>query len=290
MIARLLEGAEMVEYAAHNVPKGYKCMLQTPYASGYLASGDALGAFVKVGPLLDGMRRAIASGMMAGETYVKAGSSGDFGAASLSTYKELLAPIYRAVARSRRDAQISESRMVYQTLPKLIFSLGPLAYEARIRSESQTQEIAAIPARRVETLQRVQLGTSLLNYDEDKVYSHIKVDLAKGSASSVKPWVPCCPVNCYTVVTSKGVYASFKDLYDHNADPMRERFEYPSNLESSAVRTVAAEETLRDVASGQLRFDHVACVACGTCGEIGPRDVVAFNHEREGHGVRYRYG
>ncbi len=65
MIAELLQGAELVEYSAHNVPKGYKCILKKPYAAGFMAVGDSLGAFVKVGPLLDGMRRAITTGMMA---------------------------------------------------------------------------------------------------------------------------------------------------------------------------------------------------------------------------------
>lgn len=34
MIAELLHGAELVEYSAHNVPKGYKCILKKPYAPG----------------------------------------------------------------------------------------------------------------------------------------------------------------------------------------------------------------------------------------------------------------
>jgi electron transfer flavoprotein-quinone oxidoreductase len=49
-------------------------------------------------------------------------------------------------------------------------------------------------------------------------------------------------------------------------------------------------QTLDDIASAQLRFDHVPCVACGTCGAIGPPEMVTFGHERDGHGVRYRYG
>jgi electron transfer flavoprotein-quinone oxidoreductase len=39
-----------------------------------------------------------------------------------------------------------------------------------------------------------------------------------------------------------------------------------------------------------LNFDYVACVACGTCGVIGPPGTVDFGHERDGHGVVFRYG
>ncbi len=56
------------------------------------------------------------------------------------------------------------------------------------------------------------------------------------------------------------------------------------------MASAARETTMDDIAKGTLRFDHVACVACGTCGEIGPKEVVAFGPEHEGYGVRYRYG
>ncbi|HEV2225518.1 MAG TPA: FAD-dependent oxidoreductase, partial [Nitrososphaerales archaeon] len=49
MVAEILDGAQEVEYSAHNIPKGYKCLLKMPYADGYLATGDALGAFAKIG-------------------------------------------------------------------------------------------------------------------------------------------------------------------------------------------------------------------------------------------------
>jgi electron transfer flavoprotein-quinone oxidoreductase len=277
IVADLLEGAKAVEYSAHNIPKGFKCIPKKPYADGYLAAGDALGAFVKIGPMIDGMRRAIASGMMAARVYLEASSSGSLRERELSRYRELLTPIYRDVNRSGRDSLVSESSFVYGALPRIVLGSGLMAKTYAFKpTAAQAKEDA---------VQRVQTGTSLLNYDEDENYSHIKVDVPLASRSMLKPWVPACPVNCYTVLTSKGVFASYKDLYEHNL-AMQDR----SSGKESGRRRLTLSQTLEDVASAQLRFDHVACVACGTCGAIGPREAVTFTHELDGHGVRYQYG
>jgi electron transfer flavoprotein-quinone oxidoreductase len=288
MIAELLEGAEIVEYSAHNVPKGHKTMLKTPYSNGFLVAGDSLGSFVKIGPLLDGMRSAIATGIMAAQTYEYADGVGSFAASALSRYRDTLAPVYRNVARSGRDSRISESGFVYGTLPALLFATVIPSRERKIKVDRRGDL-------KEDATQRVQRGTSLMNYYEDKVYSHIEVNLERGSASRTKPWVPSCPVNCYTLVTPKGVFASFKDLLDYNVAPMQQSYAAVNGFEATsielkAMQSAAMDTTMKDIAEGQLRFDHVACVACGTCGQIGPKDTVAFHHERDGHGVRYRYG
>jgi electron transfer flavoprotein-quinone oxidoreductase len=278
MLAELLEGADVEEYAAHNVPKGYKCILKRPYADGFMAAGDALGSFVKIGPMIDGMRRAIASGMMAAETYVRASSSGSFRGRNLAHYRDLLSPVYDDVNRSGRDGFIAESSVVYSTLPKLLFWSRFMVKTGAIKTKPP-------PATRKDAIQRIQDGTSLLQYDEDEEYSHIKVDEALASQSITKPWVPACPVNCYTLVTAKGVFASFKDLYEYNLGVLMK-----GGQTGEGASRKARQQTLEDVASGRLKFDHVACVACGTCGAIGPPEMVTFTHERDGHGVRYRYG
>ena len=271
MVAELLEGAEAKEYSAHNIPKGYKAILKTPYADGFLVAGDALGSFVKIGPMIDGMRRAITSGMMAASAYLEASASGSFRGKNLSRYKDLLAPIYEDVGRSGRDGFVTESSFTYHTLPRLLFGSRFMTSVHRFAPGKEPR-----PGR--DAVARVQEGTGLLAYDEDESYSHIKVDLGLASKSLTKPWVPSCPTNCYTIFTPKGVFASFKDLFEHNL------------AAAGGERGKALSQTMDDVASAELRFDHVACVACGTCGAIGPPEMVTFGHEREGHGVRYRYG
>ena len=276
MVAELLEGAQPLEYSAHNIPKGYKAILKRPYADGFMAAGDALGSFVKIGPMMDGMRTAVISGRMAAAAFLEASSSGSYRARNLSKYGELLKPIYEDVSRSGRDSFISESSFTYHTLPRLIFATGLI---------SSVYEFAPNPARSgaKDAITRVQEETGLLAYDEDQIYSHIKVDAELASKSISKPWVPACPTNCYTIFTPKGIFASFKDLYDHNVETAKD-------ASGRADSRKSFSQTLEDVAASQLRFDHATCVACGTCGAIGPPEMVTFDHERDGHGVRYKFG
>jgi electron transfer flavoprotein-quinone oxidoreductase len=272
MVAELLDGARAVEYSAHNIPKGHRSILKKPLADGFMVAGDALGSFVKIGAMIDGMRRAITSGMMAAHAYIEASQSGSYKAKNLSRYRDLLSPIYEDVNRSGRDSFISESHFTYHTLPRILFGTRFMASVYRFQP-------VANRAPHKDSIQRVQDGTSLLDYDEDESYSHIEVHTDLASKSFTKPWVPTCPMNCYTLYTPKGVFASYKDLYEHNL----------AQGDANA-RGKAMSETLTDIASGKLKFDHVACVACGTCGAIGPPGMVTFHHERNGRGVRYEFG
>jgi electron transfer flavoprotein-quinone oxidoreductase len=278
MVAELLDGAQPLEYAAHNIPKGFKSILKTPYTDGFLVAGDALGSFVKIGPMIDGMRRAIASGLMAARVYLEASPLGSFRAGNLSMYRDLLAPIYNDVSRSGRDSFVSESSFTYHALPRLIFGTRLISsiYGFEPRFGKKTAGDAT---------QRVQNETSLLNYDEDKDYAHIRVDQDGASKSVRKPWIPACPTNCYTLLTPKGIFPSFKDLFDHNLAAF-----VATDGIADVSKAKAFSQTQKDIASGRLKFDYVACVACGTCGAIGPPEMVAFGHERSGHGVRYAYG
>ena len=275
MVAELLDGAQAQEYSAHNIPKGFRAIPKRPYTDGYLVAGDALGAFVKIGPMIDGMRRAVTSGMMAASTYLEANVSGSFRGKNLSRYRDLLTPIYEDVNRSGRDSFISESSFTYHTLPRLLFATRIASSVHRFQPRDASPELR-------DAVSRVQDGTGLLTYDEDEGYSHIKVDAVLASNSLTKPWVPACPTNCYTIFTPKGVFASFKDLYEHNLAL--------ATGEDGGGRGRAMATTRDDIASSRLRFDHVACVACGTCGAIGPPEMVTFGHEKDGHGVKYKFG
>ena len=278
MIAGLLEGATLEEYSAHNIPKGHKAMLSHPYHDGFLAVGDCLGAFVKIGPMIDGIRRAVATGIMAAETYVMAKKSEDFSSKILSNYKRLLSPIYEDIRVSGRDSRISESGLTYGLLPKIMFTFGIMVEKIRQEKEPKTMDYR-------DAIQRIQERTGLLDYEEDKEYSHIEVNYEVCAESSDKSWVPACPFNCFTLVSDKGVFASFKDLYKYNLDLLHKQ-----SAKSKGRESEARTNTLQDIRNGQVRFDHVACVGCGTCGVIGPSEAVRFGHERFGHGVKYEYG
>jgi electron transfer flavoprotein-quinone oxidoreductase len=267
--AELLEGGELLEFSTHNVPRGHTAMLKKPYASGYLATGDALGAFVKIGPLLDGMRRAIASGIMAAESYLLASESGSYRASNLSRYKDKLAPLYEDVNRSGRESFFSESGFAYSTLPRILFSSSLFSKRVKYDASRTASKPAKLAARA----------------QADGPSARITVDLEAASKSSVKPWVPSCPSGCFSLVTPKGAFTSYKELYAANFKLVASSPENKGGLDVLAYR-----ETAKDILEGTLAFDGRACVGCGTCGEIGPKEMVSFEPEEGGRGVRYRLG
>ena len=87
-IAPLIEGGEMIEYSAHLIPEGGWHSLPKLYIDGVLVVGDAA---MMVNPLnREGSNFAMISGKFAGETVVRAKERGDFSAATLSYYRQLL--------------------------------------------------------------------------------------------------------------------------------------------------------------------------------------------------------
>jgi len=87
-IAPLIEGGEMIEYSAHLIPEGGWHSLPSLYIDGALLVGDAA---MLVNPLnREGSNFAMISGKLAAETVIRAKEKGDFSAATLSHYRELL--------------------------------------------------------------------------------------------------------------------------------------------------------------------------------------------------------
>jgi electron transfer flavoprotein-quinone oxidoreductase len=243
--------------------------LKKPYATGYLPTGDALGAFIKIGPLFDGMRRAIATGIMAAEAYLLAKESGSFRASNLSRYKDMLAPIYEDVNRSGRESFFGESGFAYSVLPRILFSSSVFSKRVKFAAAQEA------------TTSRKPLARA----QAEGPSARITVDLDAASSSSIKPWVPSCPVGCFSLVTSKGAFVSYKDLYVANFKALASSPENRSGLDVLAYR-----ETVKAILEGKLAFDGASCVGCGTCAEIGPKEMVAFEPEEGGRGVRYKYG
>ena len=265
LVRDLIQGGELVEYSAHSIPKGFACLLKRPYAGGYLAAGDSLGAFVKIGPMVDGMRYAIASGMMAAQSYLAAAVSGSFREKNLSRYRDLLTPVYEDVNRSGRDSFISESGFVYRTLPRLLFGSKVLSREVKIKPEEGPRK-------------RVRRGTDAVAYAEDGGYSQIEVNDELASRSVTKPWIPSCPADCFTLTTPGGSFSSFRDLFLQNLD------------RGDGQRKKAFDQTMKQVAEGKLAFNSTGCVECGACRAIGPKDTIGFGHEIRGRGVSYSFG
>lgn len=87
-IAPLIDGGETLEYTAHLIPEGGLKSLPMLYADGALVVGDAAGL---VNPLnREGSNFAMISGKLAAQSIVEAKQAGDYSAAQLSRYRELL--------------------------------------------------------------------------------------------------------------------------------------------------------------------------------------------------------
>lgn len=89
VVARMVNGGELLEYSAHMIPEGgYKAMGEL-VGNGVLITGDAAG-FVNMSLYKEGTNHAMESGIAAAETVIQAKGKGDFSKTSLSTYMDKL--------------------------------------------------------------------------------------------------------------------------------------------------------------------------------------------------------
>jgi electron transfer flavoprotein-quinone oxidoreductase len=88
-IRRYIRGGELLEYSAHMIPEGGYHQVPRLVADGFLLVGDA-AHFVNASFYHEGTNLAMASGMLAAESIIKAKESGDFSRNSLQGYVEKL--------------------------------------------------------------------------------------------------------------------------------------------------------------------------------------------------------
>ena len=87
VVAPLIKGGKVVEYAAHLVTEGGYDMIPTLYRDNVLVAGDAAALVMNLGFTIRGMDLCIESGRLAAETIIAAKEAGDYSAATLSKYK-----------------------------------------------------------------------------------------------------------------------------------------------------------------------------------------------------------
>lgn len=89
-VENLLADGQLVEYSAHLIPAAGRAMMPNLYSDGFLVAGDAASFVLATGLTLEGVSFAIASGVAAAETVIRAKKKEDFSRKSLSYYAELL--------------------------------------------------------------------------------------------------------------------------------------------------------------------------------------------------------
>ena len=121
-IAPLIEGGTVAEYGAHLIPEGGIESVPQLYGNGYMILGDAAGFAFSNGLVLQGMNYAILSGIMAGETAVKAKSMNDYSAKSLSEYEKKLNNTYvlKDLKTFKDIRKVTGNPKMYTVYPQLL--------------------------------------------------------------------------------------------------------------------------------------------------------------------------
>jgi electron transfer flavoprotein-quinone oxidoreductase len=125
-VAKLLEGGKLVEYSAHLIPVSGINMMPKLYRDGFLVAGDAAALVLGTGLILEGANFAVASGIAAAETIIKAKENGDFSEESLSTYKKLLDDsfVLKDLKTFKKAPHFLENPHIYNLYPDLACDLA----------------------------------------------------------------------------------------------------------------------------------------------------------------------
>lgn len=120
-IAPLIEDGRIDEYSAHLVQEGGINSVPRLYGNGFMVTGDGAGFSFSNGLVLQGMNYAIASGIMAADTFIEAHSSKDFSEKSMSRYKSRLEESYvlKDMNTFRGIQNVTWSPMMHKAFPKV---------------------------------------------------------------------------------------------------------------------------------------------------------------------------
>ena len=108
-IRPLIAGGHPVEYSAHIIPEGGFRALPQMVTDGLVLVGDAAGLALNMGVTVRGLDFALASGVMAARALMRAREQGDFSAASLAYYEELL-----------QDSFVWKDLQTFQHMPEFL--------------------------------------------------------------------------------------------------------------------------------------------------------------------------
>lgn len=123
----MIRGGEVVEYSAHVVSTGdMRIMPKEIYADGVMVAGEAANLLMNSGKAIQGMDYAMASGVVAAQTALKAKDRNDFSATSLKTYRDDLEQSY--VMKDMRAFQgavhFLHNEAMFTRVPALVCDFG----------------------------------------------------------------------------------------------------------------------------------------------------------------------
>jgi electron transfer flavoprotein-quinone oxidoreductase len=121
LVARLIEGGEVVEYSAQTVHRGGIHLTTPLYGDGYVVAGSAAGLVLNNVVTLRGMDFAIISAAAAAKAVLAAREKGSYAAAELAPYETLLkqTAIYRDWQTFKDTYPLLENERLFELYPEL---------------------------------------------------------------------------------------------------------------------------------------------------------------------------
>jgi electron transfer flavoprotein-quinone oxidoreductase len=121
LVARLIEGGEVVEYSAQTVHRGGFHLASRLVGNGYVVTGSAARLLLNNIMTLRGMDFAMVSAAAAAKTIIAAKEKGAFDTATLSAYETFLkdAPIYHDWQTYKDAYGLMENKRLFETYPEL---------------------------------------------------------------------------------------------------------------------------------------------------------------------------
>jgi electron transfer flavoprotein-quinone oxidoreductase len=131
LIQRYVSKGKTVEYSAHLIPVTGVKILPTFAKDGILVTGDAAGLVLGTGLILEGANFAMASGVAAAQTVIKAKKDGDFTTKALAHYEGLLKSrfVLKELNTFKRAPEFLENERIYNTYPELLCSAAMKMFE-----------------------------------------------------------------------------------------------------------------------------------------------------------------
>jgi len=142
-VAKLLEGGKLAEYSAHLIPISGIDMMPKLWTNGFLVAGDAAAFVVGTGLILEGANFAIASGLAAAETIIRAKKKKDFSAKSLSYYQELIEQsfVLKDLKTFKRGHSFLNNSRLYTSYPELLCTFAENVFEPDGKPRMKTWDL-----------------------------------------------------------------------------------------------------------------------------------------------------
>ncbi len=142
-IREYIRDGQTVEYSAHLIPVSGVKMMPRLFTDGMLVTGDAAALVLGTGLILEGANLAMASGIAAGQTIVKAREKGDFSQAALQHYENLLKEqfVLKDLHTFKEAPQFLENERIYQTYPQMACEMARKIFENDGKPRPKTYQV-----------------------------------------------------------------------------------------------------------------------------------------------------